>query len=121
MTGVHRPFLPIILLCILSACTPERENSGSATVNLAEADLNKHGQCSAAFRAGERDEYRGSDESAWIWLRGSDGRLSHYCRKQADGAVSAWIEASGKSQATHRLKIRSHDDPVFFDRIDNKK
>ncbi|MFN3748097.1 MAG: hypothetical protein ACK4SJ_05360 [Sphingorhabdus sp.] len=120
MTDVRHPFLPIALLCLLSACAPERENSVSATVNLTEADQSKHNQCSAAFGAGERDEYMGSDGSAWIWLRGGDGTLSHYCRKQADGAVTAWIEASGRSLATHRLQIRSNDDPVFFKRIDNK-
>lgn len=120
MLGARHPFVPIVLLGFLSACAPERENSGSATVNLAEADLSKHNQCAAAFHAGERSEFTGSDGSVWIWLRGGDGTLSHYCRKQTDGAVSAWIEASGKSLATHRLKIRSNDDPVAFSRIGNK-
>ena len=119
MSGLRHPFLPIILLCVLTACAPERENSGSATVNLAEADLSKHDQCSAAFRASESSQFTERDGSVWIWLRGSDGTLSHYCRKQTEGAVTAWIEASAGTLATHRLKIRSKDDPAIFERIDN--
>jgi hypothetical protein len=108
-------------LYLLSACSPEKKHSSvTVTVNIAEADSNEIAQCSVAFRAGERSENKEADGSAWIWVRGDDGTLSHYCRRQAGGQISAWDEASASSVASHSLRFNSNDSPVIFQPIEAK-
>jgi len=121
LSAIRFTLLGCFPLVMLTACSPAGSGFSSMTVNLAEAGGAKLSQCVAALASGHETEFAGSDGSIWIWVKGADEMLSHYCRKQRDGRVSAWDEASTSNGATHSLKFTSDDSPAVFQPIASSK
>jgi hypothetical protein len=107
--------LPCLALLSLAACS-QSEASGfsSITVNLAQFSGAKLVQCEAAFAKRSAKTFPTADGSIWLWVKDADGTLSHYCRKQEDGAMTAWGEAKGAAKATHGLTFVSNGRPAAF-------
>lgn len=106
----HRIFViaTAVVMSVTSACTPDQGKAVStATVNLATSSEIHTIECEAAFAGGGLKTDKADDGSTWAWVKGKDGTLSHYCRKQPNGAVTAWAEASRTEKATHSLIYRS--------------
>jgi hypothetical protein len=104
-------------LALLSLTTCSQSEVGgysSMTVNLAQQGEPEIIACEAAFAVRSAKIHAGADGSQWLWVKAADGTLSHYCREQKDGAVSAWAEARGSDTATHSLKFDSNDSPALF-------
>lgn len=116
--------LPICLLAasaFVSGCNGTGATAiGSMTVFLLEGSAEELARCKAAFAGESRKIYVGADGANWIWVKDAKGMLSHYCRNESDGAISAWKEASGTDRATHQLKFESDDLPVEFQPIASK-
>jgi hypothetical protein len=112
--------LLLLILPVAAACSPEGRGYSSMTVNLAKGDDKERAECAAGFEQGEQEEMAGSDGSIWIWVKGPDKMLSHYCRRRSNGEVEAWDEASRNTGATHSLKFDSNDSPAVFQPIEAK-
>lgn len=119
MSAVNRLFLSTIPLTI-SACSPASNGSTSIAVNLAEAGDVKRDVCATAFRSGDDTKFVGADGATWIWVKGADDTLSHYCRMHRDGVLSAWVEASESNRATHSLIFDSNNNSAVFQAIEAK-
>lgn len=120
LSKMHR-VLPLAVLTILSACAPANGNSGSITVFLSEsADLDKLIQCDAGFAKNSYEKFPTTDGSQWIWIKNEDSQLSHYCRQQRDGEVTAWDEAAQNRPATNRLTISASSGQTAFGPIASK-
>jgi hypothetical protein len=108
-------FAVVTTLLATTACAPQKSNStATGTVNLAKASETKTIQCEAAFAIGVEESEKATDGSAWTWLKGKDGTLSHYCQQQANGSIAAWDETSRKNGATHSLTSFSNGDAARF-------
>jgi hypothetical protein len=107
--------LPCLALLSLAACS-QSEASGfsSITVNLAQLSGAKLAECEAAFARGSAEIFPADDGSEWLWVKDVDGTLSHYCRTQKSGAVTAWGEARGEAKATHGLTFSSNGRSAVF-------
>ncbi len=101
--------LSVLIALIIAGCSqPDASRSSTtATVNLASSSEIHTIECEAAFAGGGIKTDNADDGSTWGWVKGKDGTLSHYCRKQPNGAVSAWAETSRAQNATHSLIYRS--------------
>jgi hypothetical protein len=109
----------VTTLLTVTACAPQKSASTSTgTVSLAKASETKTIECEAAFAGGGIKIDKADDGSTWAWVKGKDGTLSHYCRMQPNGAVSAWAEASRAQKATHSLIYRSDAATARFVVID---
>jgi hypothetical protein len=87
------------------------------TVNLRKGSEAELAKCMGGLDITGSQTYTGSDGSQWKWLKDEDGMLSHYCRTDGGGKISAWREASRNEGATHRLKFDSSDSPPIFQTI----
>lgn len=101
-----------------SACAPQNSTSTStAKVNLAKASETKTIECEAAFAAGVEESEKATDGSTWTWLKAKDDTISQYCRRQVNGVVTAWDEASRQQKATHSLVSQSNPPMTRFETI----
>lgn len=102
-------FMIVLSFAVCVAACSRSPNGGvsSVTINLAKASQTKTIACEAAFAVGPDRTDTADDGSTWTWLKGKDGTLTHHCRKQPNGAISAWGEASPNQAATHRLTFHS--------------
>jgi hypothetical protein len=113
--GAPRQLSVLIALIIAGCSQPDASrNSTTTTVNLARSTEIHTIECEAAFAGGGIKTDKADDGSTWAWVKGKDGTLSHYCRMQPNGAVSAWAEASRAQKATHSLIYRSDAATVRF-------
>jgi hypothetical protein len=104
-----------LVLFSLAACSQSEVGGySSMTVNLVQQGEPETIACEAAFATRSAKIHAGADGSKWLWTKDADGTLSHYCREQKDGAVSAWAEAKGSDTATHSLKFDSNDSAALF-------
>jgi hypothetical protein len=102
----------------VSACgNPFSTTTSSMTVNLLIGSQRQLADCLGRFDDSNVDKYRGSDGSQWAWLKGADGMLSHYCRRDRNQQISAWKEASRNDGATHQVTFDSNDSPAVFRRL----
>jgi hypothetical protein len=107
-------------LLLVSCNNPINSTSGSMTVYLRTGTEAELSQCAGSLESTKTETYTGSDGSQWTWLTGETGTLSHYCRKDRGGNISAWREASRNEGATHSVKFDSNDSPAIFQPIEPK-
>lgn len=113
--GAHW-YLSVVATLSIAGCSQPDASRGStaATINLATSSEIYTIECEAAFAGGGLKTDKADDGSTWAWVKGKDGTLSHYCRKQPNGAVTAWAEVSRAQKATHSLIYRSDAATVRF-------
>lgn len=113
--GVQRYLSFLIAFTIVGCSQPDASGSSTtATVNLAKASETKTIECEAAFAVGVEESEKATDGSTWTWLKAKDGTISQYCRRQVNGVVTAWDEASRQQKATHSLVFQSNPPMTRF-------
>ena len=115
-----KPKLTVVLCLCLAGCgTAPVQTTSSATINLVKASEIKTIECEAAFAVGVNESDKDDDGSSWNWLKSKNGTLSHYCRQQPSGIVTAWDEVSRNQGTTHSLTYRTDASTSRFAAIES--